>query len=93
MGGPEALELQNRTYLIRRGPLSLVREIGWKPSGDRLQVEPPNLFWLADRAWFVASDTDLDSTYLGGSVALVDAVLEHAGLEVWPIARGGLHYR
>jgi hypothetical protein len=42
--------------------------------------------WPADRSWFVASDTDLDSTYLGGSVGLVGALVEHPGLEVWPVA-------
>ena len=84
--GPEVLELENRTYLACRGPLSLAAEVGWKPARDRLHAEPPNLLWPADRAWFVASDTDLDSTYLGGSVALVHGLLAHAGLEVWPIA-------
>ena len=29
----------------------------------------PNLWWPADRAWRVASDIDLPSTYLGGTRA------------------------
>jgi hypothetical protein len=88
--GSEALELENRTYLIRRGPLALAREIGWDRSRDRLDMEPPNVLWPADRAWFVASDTDLDSTYLGGSAALIDGLLARAGLEAWPIAAADL---
>ena len=84
--GPDVLDLENRSYLVRRGPLALALEVGWRPFPDRLLVEPPSLVWPADRAWFVASDTDLDSTYLGGSAALIEALLEHSGLEVWPVA-------
>ena len=39
----------------------------------------------SDRAWFVAGDVDLDSTYIGGSAALVTAHLEQPGLEAWPV--------
>jgi hypothetical protein len=88
--GPEVLDLENRGYLVRRGPLQLALDIGWSPIPDWRQVAPPNIVRPADRAWFVASDTDLDSTYLGGSAALIEALLEHSGLEVWPVAATGL---
>jgi hypothetical protein len=84
--GPEVLVLENRTYHVRRGPLALALAIGWDAFPDRRFPEPPNLLWPADRAWFVASDTDLDSTYLGGSGALVEALLARGHLEVWPVA-------
>jgi len=84
-GGLEALHLENRTYLIRQGPLAQSLDIGWRSFFGEVITEPPNLLWPADRAWFVSSDTDLDSTYLGGSAALVDALLRHPGLEAWPI--------
>jgi hypothetical protein len=84
--GPDVLDLENRSYLVRRAPLALALEVGWRPVPDRLVVEPPSLLWPADRAWFVASDTDLDSTYLGGSAALIEALLAHSELEVWPVA-------
>jgi hypothetical protein len=83
--GSGVLDLENRSYLVRRGPLALARTISWRPFPDRLLVEPPNLVWPADRAWFVASDTDLDSTYLGGSAALIAGLVAHEGLEAWPI--------
>jgi hypothetical protein len=50
--------------------------------------QSPNLFWPADRSWCVASEIDFDSTLVGGSRDLVDAVLAHPGLEVWPVSAG-----
>ena len=83
--GPEVLDLENRSFHVRRGPISIAIEIGWHPTGDEVLSEPPTLMWPADRAWFVASDTDLDSTYLGGSGPLVDSLLACPELEVWPV--------
>lgn len=83
--GSEVLNLDNRRYLVRRGPLSLALDVGWEVFPGRRQSEPPNLLWPPDRAWFVASDTDLDSTYLGGSAALIEALVGQRRLEVWPI--------
>jgi hypothetical protein len=83
--GPDVLDLENRSYLVRRGPLALALQVGQPPLAYRYWLEPPNLLWPADRAWFVASDTDLDSTYLGGSGALIDALLAHPSLEAWPV--------
>ena len=65
---------------------ALALEVGWQPVSGRFEVEPPTLIWPADQAWFVAADPDLDSTYLGGSAALVDAVIAHADLEAWQAA-------
>lgn len=85
--GPDVLDLENRVYLVARGPLTLALDIGWDAFAPPRNSEPPNLLWPADRAWFVASDTDLDSTYFGGSAALVEALLEPSHhLEVWPLA-------
>ena len=41
----------------------------------------PNLIWGADRSWFVASEVDFDSTLVGGSRALVKALVAAPGLE------------
>jgi hypothetical protein len=83
--GLNVLDLESRGYLVRRGPLALALDIGWAPFHDRRLAEPPNLLWPSDRAWFVASDTDFDSTYLGGTAALVEALVEQSRLEVWPV--------
>jgi hypothetical protein len=79
------LRLEERTFLVRGGPLGLALEVGQGAIGGR-GTEPPTIFWPADRAWFVASDPDLDSTYLGGSHGLIEAVLAHPDLESWPAA-------
>jgi hypothetical protein len=36
----------------------------------------------------VATEIDFDSTLIGGSRRLIDAVLACAGLEAWPISAG-----
>jgi hypothetical protein len=42
----------------------------------------PNLWWPQDRAWFVASDIDLMSTYIGSSTACALDLGAHPNLEV-----------
>lgn len=79
------LELDQRTFLIRRGPIEAAREVGWRQFDGSFVPEPPNLVWPLDRAWFVASDVDLDSSYLGGSGDLIDALLADPLLEAWEV--------
>ncbi|MFB9768219.1 hypothetical protein ACFFOS_27840 [Nocardioides kongjuensis] len=45
-------------------------------------VQSPNLWWPADRRWFVASEIDLDSTIVAGGADLVAGLLDTATLEV-----------
>lgn len=52
---------------------------------ERFGREVPNLIWPEDRAWFVASEVDLDSTLVGGSRALIDELLAAPDLEVWEV--------
>lgn len=47
--------------------------------------EPPNLIWPADHSWFVVSEVDFDSTLVGGSAALVEAIVESPELEAWEV--------
>lgn len=42
----------------------------------------PNLWWPQDRAWFVATDIDLMSTYIGSSTDCALALAAHPDLEV-----------
>jgi len=77
------LRLDQRTFLVRQGPLGLALAVGRGGPNGGISIEPPSIFWPADRAWLVASDPDLDSTYLGGSNALIEAVLTHPDLEAW----------
>jgi hypothetical protein len=44
--------------------------------------QPPSLIWPSDRAWFVVSEVDFDSTLVGGSAALVEALALDERLEI-----------
>ena len=45
-----------------------------------------NLIWCENQDWWVTTDIDLDSTYIGGSDALIRDILESPALEAWPAA-------
>ena len=68
-----------RNYLLYSGRLEQIVEFYCN-----FLSEPPNIWWPADHAWFVATDIDLDSTYIGASQECVDALLHHPALEVVP---------
>lgn len=76
--GPR-VELPERSYLLLEGPLDAAGEVAMS-----LFPQSPNLFWPEDRAWCVATEIDLDSTYLGGTAALVADVLADERLEAMP---------
>ena len=86
--GSLELRLDQRIFLVRRGPIEMAREIGWRHPDQTFVPEPPTILWPRDRAWFVAGDVDLDSTYLGGSADLIDALLAEPRLEALEIGPG-----
>jgi hypothetical protein len=45
-----------------------------------------DLWWPDDRAWFVGSDVDLRTTYVGGSEACISALLQTEALEVLAVS-------
>lgn len=68
------LHLQSREYYLFQGPVSAAtafRRHG--PLG--MWSDGPNLWWPADRTWCVASEIDLECTYVGGTKAAVGAVV------------------
>jgi hypothetical protein len=69
-------ELPNRTYHLLAGPVAAVTEIEVPGSPGRWQR--PDLFWPDDHSWFVATDVDFWSLYIGGDprfiVELTDVV-------------------
>ena len=77
--GPR-VELPERAYLLLEGPLDAAGELAMP-----LRPQSPNLFWPDDRAWCVTTETDLDSTYLGGTAALVTDILTDERLEAVPV--------
>ena len=46
--------------------------------------QTPNWSWPDDRAWVVVSELDTPSTYLGGSAALAQAILDEPQIEAVP---------
>lgn len=79
------LELPGRDHILFSGPLREAVRIGHTWSWGRFETQSPTLFWAADRSWCVASEIDFDSTLVGGSAELIDAVLRSADLEAWPV--------
>jgi hypothetical protein len=84
LDGPR-LTLPGRNYLLFTGPLATAADLG-DPRG--VWSQSPNLFWPQDHSWCVATEIDFDSTLIGGSLRLIDAVLACADLEAWPISAG-----
>jgi hypothetical protein len=76
LAGPR-LRVPQRDMLLAEAALDEVPALAaaW---GD----QSPSLWWPDDRAWCVATEIDLASTYVGGSEALVEAVRAEPRLEV-----------
>lgn len=81
--GPR-VRLPERNYLLFEGPLDAASEMGWWPTEQLFDPQSPNLFWPADHAWCVATEIDLDSTYVGGSTELIADLLADDRLEALP---------
>lgn len=77
----QRFQLPGREYFLLSGPLGAVgQSLGTTLSEHR----SANLWWPSDQAWCVASEVDLNSTYVGGSEACVAKLLTTPGLEVVP---------
>jgi hypothetical protein len=50
-----------------------------------LESHSPNLWWPSDRAWCVGTEVDADSSYVGGSRAFIDALLQSEHLETFEV--------
>jgi hypothetical protein len=80
--GPR-VRLPHRDYLLYRGTAAAVSEVAGL---DGTWDQCPNLWWPADRAWCVASDIDLQWSYVGGPRGLIDAILADDRIEALPAA-------
>jgi hypothetical protein len=74
------LVLPHREYWLVRGPVALAAA----NLADEPSEQSAHLWWPADRAWCVATDIDLLSTYVGGSAACIADLLATEGLEAAP---------
>ncbi len=90
------LAMSNRAMIVARGSLSSVPQRSftdgfeaWDEPGHPQFAESyrsPSLWWPDDRAWCVATDVDLQSTYLGGSAECVARLLNDEQVEVMPVS-------
>ncbi len=72
--------LPHRGYVVFTGQLDAVLDL--TDEGGYWQT--PNLWWPDDRSWFVATDIDLLDTYVGGSPACIQRILQSPELETFP---------
>ena len=78
----------DRDYLLLEGPLTAVLQLGDNPGTSMFDPQSPNLFWPNDGAWCVASEIDFDSTLIGGTTDLVDAIVDDPTFDAWPVQPG-----
>ncbi len=61
-------ERPGRTYYLLNGPVTAVTQLHYPDGGG---WRNPDLFWPDDRRWFVATDVDFWSLYIGGSSSFI----------------------
>ena len=74
--GP-ALRLDGFDCLLVRGPV----ELAAANFAEEPVEQSAHLWWPDDRAWFVVTDVDLMTTYVGGSAACIADLVATDGLE------------
>ncbi len=75
-----------RDYLLLTGPLGAAGDVEEALGpGGRFWAPSPNLMWPADRAWFVGTEIDVNSTVVGGSAELIADLLDAPALDAWPV--------
>jgi hypothetical protein len=77
MKGIPEVRLPAREHYLFTGPLARTA----RPFRFGMWEQSPSMWWPADRAWFVASEVDGFSSYVGGPQAAIDAVLASPELE------------
>ncbi len=65
------VSLPAREYFLYRGPIDVVPRFEHLPG----HLQTPNMWWPEDRAWFVATEIDFDSTLVACARACVGALL------------------
>lgn len=76
--GTARFEHPNRRYYLASGALEAASSSVYPNDWTH---QSPSLWWPDDRAWLVATEIDLDSTYIGATRSAIDAVLAHPRIE------------
>lgn len=77
--GTPRFEHPNRCYHLAEGAIDAAASTVYD---DEWGVhQSPSMWWPDDRAWFVATEIDLDSTYVAGTRASIEALLAHPEIE------------
>ncbi len=71
----EPLKIGLFDYLLFTSSLAVIPEM----------VESPSFWWPQDRAWCVATDIDMTSTFVGGTAECIASLVNHPDLEALPI--------
>jgi hypothetical protein len=79
-------DLGRGNYYLFEGHIGDCARIGRWVHEKAFFPQSPNFIWSADHAWCVATDIDDDSTFIGGSAALIEELCASNVLEVLPIA-------
>lgn len=77
----QAVPIGSEEYLVFEGIAEELLHVTW----DGLW-QSPNYLWPQDRAWCLATNPDLDSSFLAGSARLVNRIVGHARIEALPAA-------
>jgi hypothetical protein len=73
-------ELPSRGYFLMEGPIDAITTSAY--AEELHSYQSASLWWPEAQAWCVATDVDLESTYIGASAACIDELLSTPGLEV-----------
>jgi hypothetical protein len=68
-------QLPKRSYLLTQGPIKEALHIGFY-QGDDFSLESPNLIWPEDKSWIVVSEIDFCATLIGGSLELIQKIMQ-----------------
>lgn len=74
-------KLPGRGYYVARAPLTAALDTVY---GVASHYQSASIWWPDDRAWCVATEVDLDWTYVGGSTQCIAAILGSPDLEALP---------
>ena len=71
-----------REWYLLKGSLDAIQHsfLDTKRLGSRFH-QSPNIAWPAEKTWCVATDIDLRTTYVGGAIELIEAILKDPDIE------------